>query len=75
MTVHLRLDPIACEGHGLCADLLPERISLDEWGFPIIEEEPIGAHLLAHARRAAASCPTLALALERTRRTRRTTTR
>jgi ferredoxin len=67
MTSRLILDPIACEAHGLCAELLPERITLDEWGYPIIDDEPIGAHLLAHARRAAATCPTLALALQRTR--------
>jgi ferredoxin len=69
MTSRLVLDPIACEGHGLCAELLPERISLDEWGYPIIDDAPIGPHLLAHARRAVATCPTLALALRRTRKT------
>jgi ferredoxin len=58
----LTVDPIACEGHGLCADLLPERIRLDDWGYPIIESE-IPPHLEAHARRAVAACPTLALKL------------
>jgi ferredoxin len=75
MTTRLVLDPIACEAHGLCAELLPERISLDEWGYPIIDDEPIGGRLLAHARRAAATCPTLALALQRTRTAERTTRR
>ena len=75
MTSHLRLDPIACEAHGLCAELLPERIALDEWGYPIIDDEPISGQLLAHARRAAATCPTLALALERRRSDGRTRTR
>ncbi len=37
MRWQLRIDPTACTGHGLCADLLPERIELDEWGFPIIQ--------------------------------------
>ena len=37
----LRVNPITCEGHGLCAELLPERIQLDEWGFPIIDPEPV----------------------------------
>ena len=36
MTLRLRIDPTACTGHGVCADLLPERIQLDEWGFPKI---------------------------------------
>ena len=29
MKAHLLLDPIACDGHGLCAELLPERVTLD----------------------------------------------
>jgi ferredoxin len=32
----LRVDPIACDGRGLCAEILPELITLDDWGFPII---------------------------------------
>jgi ferredoxin len=58
---HLRVDPIACTGHGLCAELFPEWIELDEWGYPIIEHGPIPEELLAHARRAADACPKLAL--------------
>ncbi len=67
MTSKLVLDPIACDGHGLCAELLPERITLDEWGYPIIDADPIAGGLLSHARRAVATCPTLALALQRSR--------
>ncbi len=63
----VRVNPIACEAHGLCAELLPERITLDEWGYPIIDQAPIPADLYDHARRAAAACPTLALMLESTR--------
>jgi len=65
MSMRMRVNPIACEAHGLCAELFPERIALDEWGYPIIDGRPIPAHLLAHARRAAAACPTMALLLER----------
>ena len=61
----LRVDRIACDGHGLCADLLPERIRLDEWGYPIIDPAPVGGEVAAHARRAVAACPKLALRLER----------
>ena len=53
--------PIACVGHGVCAELFPERITLDEWGYPIIDPRPIPEHLRDHARRAVAACPTLAL--------------
>jgi ferredoxin len=63
----LRVDPISCEGHGLCAELFPERVSLDDWGFPIVDPEPIPAALEGHARRAVAACPMLALRLERAR--------
>jgi ferredoxin len=65
MTARLVLDPTACDGHGLCAGLLPERITLDEWGYPIIDAEPIGGALIDHARRAVATCPVLALSLWR----------
>jgi ferredoxin len=61
----LRIDPTACDGHGLCAELFPERVELDDWGFPIIDPEPIPAALEKHARRAVAACPKLALHLER----------
>jgi ferredoxin len=61
----LRVDPIACDAHGLCAELFPERIELDEWGYPIISSEAIGTALEKHAQRAVAACPTLALRLER----------
>lgn len=66
----LRVDPIACTGHGLCADLLPERIELDEWGFPVILGD-VPAGLAAHARRAVRACPSLALRLEPARDGRR----
>jgi ferredoxin len=66
MTRRLVVNPIACTGHGLCADLFPERITLDDWGYPIIDPTPITADLEEHARRAVAACPTLALQLRKT---------
>lgn len=65
MSRTLRLDPIACTGRGLCAELLPEMIELDEWGYPIIERGPVPDHLVPPARRAVADCPMLALRLAR----------
>ena len=61
----IRLNPIDCVAHGLCAEILPERITLDEWGYPTVERGSIPTELEAHARRAADACPTLALLLER----------
>ncbi len=63
MSIHMRLNPIACEAHGLCAELFPERIQLDDWGYPIVDRGPIPEDLVVHARRAADACPKLALAL------------
>lgn len=65
MTLRLVLNPIACDGRGLCSELLPERIRLDDWGYPIIDPRPISTKLEAHARQTVALCPTLALALVR----------
>jgi ferredoxin len=67
----LRVDPIRCDAHGHCAELLPELVDLDDWGYPIISGEPVPDHLLDDARRAVAACPRLALRLERQRRTTR----
>jgi ferredoxin len=61
----LRVNPIACEAHGMCIELLPELISADPWGYPIIAPGYVPDDLLPLARRAAAACPTLALRLNR----------
>jgi ferredoxin len=61
VTRHLVVNPITCVGHGLCAELFPEWIELDDWGYPVIDPRPVPPELEAHARRAVAACPTLAL--------------
>jgi len=63
--VRLRVDLIACEGRGLCAESLPELITLDDWGFPIIGDQAVPSRLLADARATTRACPKLALWLER----------
>jgi len=63
MTEHLRVDPIACRANGLCADLLPELVDLDEWGYPIVAGSDVPAPLRATATRAVRACPALALSL------------
>lgn len=59
----LGLDPIACEGRGLCVELLPELVASDDWGFPILAAGAVPVSLLPAARRAVAACPVLALRL------------
>jgi ferredoxin len=61
----LRVNPIDCSGHGVCAELLPELISMDEWGYPIVDPRPVPSALERDARRAVAACPALALKLLR----------
>jgi ferredoxin len=60
----LRVDPIACDGRGLCAEIMPELITLDDWGFPIIREFDIPQGLREDAGEAIRLCPKLALRLE-----------
>ncbi len=64
MSRHLRVDPIACEAHGMCAELLPELVGLDEWGYPIVDGRALPPELLEHAERAVRACPTFALLVE-----------
>ncbi len=41
MSYRLRVNPITCEAHGMCHELLPERIDLDEWGYPMFDSRPL----------------------------------
>jgi ferredoxin len=59
----LQVDPVACDAYGYCAELLPELIGVDEWGYPIVPAAAVPAHLLGLARKAVADCPRRALAL------------
>lgn len=67
MSRHIRVNPILCDGFGQCAELLPERITLDEWGYPIVSGAAVPASLMTEARRAIDMCPRLALTLEQRR--------
>ncbi|MEO8898128.1 MAG: ferredoxin [Candidatus Dormibacter sp.] len=61
----LRVNPILCDGVGYCAEIVPELIFLDDWGFPVIDPIPIEDETcLRHARKAVANCPKVALLLE-----------
>jgi len=61
--MRLRVDPTACSGYGLCAELLPELVALDRWGYPQLADQPVPASLLRRARRTVTDCPALALRL------------
>ena len=61
--VRLRVDPIGCDGRGLCAEIAPELIDADDWGFPVIRPGPVPDELVPQARDAIRICPLLALRL------------
>ncbi len=63
MSTRLRVNPLLCAAHGVCAELLPELISLDPWGYPVLAPGPVPPELAPLARRAVTACPALALLL------------
>lgn len=61
--MRIEVDPIACDAHRLCAELLPELITVDDWGYPLIADRDVPPELEPLARQAVSVCPTLALRL------------
>lgn len=61
----LVVDWTRCDAHGLCHELLPERVELDDWGYPVVEAGELPTRLRTHAEHAVAACPQLALRLVR----------
>jgi ferredoxin len=62
----LHIDWTACDGRGLCTELVPELLDRDDWGYPVPRERPepgVPASLRSAARRAVTQCPRLALQL------------
>lgn len=60
----LRVDWPACSGRGLCAELLPDLVRLDEWGYPVLASSgDVPDDRLAEVKAAVRACPTLALRL------------
>ena len=59
----LRIDRITCDGRGTCAEVLPELIALDDWGYPIIANGPVPRKLERLAIAAVELCPKMALQL------------
>ena len=44
--IRILIDPVACDAYGYCAELLPEAITLDEWGYPIVDGKPLPPELV-----------------------------
>ena len=62
----LAVDRIACTGHGICASLLPDTVTLDEWGYPVVDGAPADPEMTVLAVR---MCPARALATRTVRHT------
>jgi ferredoxin len=60
----LLIDWTRCDAHGLCAQLLPQAIRRDEWGYPIIAARIVAGLDPLEVRRAVALCPALALRID-----------
>ncbi len=60
----VRVDPIACDGIGMCAHLAPGVIAVDSWGYPMVPTTPVSGRDLRAARAAVAACPRRALFLD-----------
>ena len=56
----IAVDRVACTAHGVCASLLPRQFRLDEWGYPILDDDLV---LPAEGEEAARLCPSRALYL------------
>jgi ferredoxin len=63
----LHIDWTACDGRGLCTELLPELLQRDDWGYPRAHGDgsniPVPAPLAKSAAAAVTLCPRQALQL------------
>jgi ferredoxin len=64
VAIRLIVNPAVCDGFGYCAEILPEYVSLDEWGFPVLSSRVVPERLLRAAAQAARACPRGALVLQ-----------
>jgi ferredoxin len=60
--VTVGVDMVRCAGHGICAWVFPDRVSLDEWGFAQVDPTPVADRGgVRRAGRAERACPRRAL--------------
>jgi NADH:ubiquinone oxidoreductase subunit F (NADH-binding)/ferredoxin len=64
--LRLQVDWTRCDGHGLCAHLVPELVQLDGHGYPAFLDMQVPFWLEREARQAVEMCPALALKLTAT---------
>jgi ferredoxin len=61
--MRITVNPAVCDGFGFCAEILPEVLSLDEWGFPIVCDGEVPERLRRAGQQAVQFCPRRALTL------------
>lgn len=62
--VRVVVDPVACDGVGMCAHVAAGVIGLDRWGFPVLPGRPVDGRDLRVVRAAQRACPRRALHLD-----------
>lgn len=61
----LRIDPSVCDGVGICAHLAPDLVTVDSWGYPVLDPGPLTTSSeRRQAAKAVAACPRSALYLD-----------
>ncbi len=59
----LVVDPVSCEGVGLCSHLARDVVDLDRWGYPVVPTADLTRSEERQATRAVRGCPRQALAI------------
>jgi ferredoxin len=59
----LQVNPIACDGVGMCGLIAAELVSFDSWGYPVLTPRRLVGRDLRAAKAAVAGCPRRALFL------------
>jgi ferredoxin len=67
--VQLLVNPVACDGIGMCTQLAPDVVATDSWGFPVVPNRDLSEREVRQAKRAVAGCPKRALLLVPSRAT------
>ena len=63
------MNPVACDGIGMCTQLAPDVVTTDTWGFPVAPDRDLSEREVKQTTRAVAGCPKRALLLVPSRAT------
>lgn len=60
-TVRARVNPVKCQGYGICSDILPSLFVRDEWGFAQAAARDVEPAERSNLDRAVEECPVRAI--------------